>query len=76
MKKEYDFTKSKKNPYTKLLKSQVTMMVDKDTIAYFKTVANETGIAYQVLINIFLRECAQSHKRPSLKWVRTIQKKA
>ena len=75
MRKEYDFTKSKKNPYAKALKQQVTMLVDKEAIAYFKELAAETGIAYQLLINMFLRDCAESHKRPSLKWSRSAPKK-
>jgi uncharacterized protein (DUF4415 family) len=75
MRKEYDFTKSKKNPYSKALKQQVTMLVDKEAVAYFKELADETGIGYQLLINMFLRDCAESHKRPSLKWVKALPKK-
>lgn len=70
MKKEYDFSKSKKNPYVKALKKQITMLLDNDTVEYFKNLAQETGIAYQVLINMYLKECALSHKKPSLKWVK------
>lgn len=70
MKKEYDFSKSKKNPYVKVLKKQITMLLDNDTVEYFKNLAQETGIAYQVLINMYLKECAQSQKKPSLKWVK------
>jgi len=64
MRKEYDFSKSKKNPYAKHLKQQVTIRL----IEYFKTLAEESGIAYQVLINLFLRECATTHKKPVLRW--------
>jgi hypothetical protein len=71
MRKEYDFSKSKKNPYAKALKQQVTMLVDRETIAYFKELSGDTGIAYQLLINLYLKECAESLKRPSLKWVET-----
>jgi uncharacterized protein (DUF4415 family) len=60
MKKEYDFSKSKKNPYAKKTKQQVTILLDKEAVAYFKDLAVETGIAYQVLINLYLKECAQS----------------
>jgi uncharacterized protein (DUF4415 family) len=75
MRKEYDFKKSKKSPYPKALKQQVTMLVDKEAVAYFKELAEETGIGYQLLINMFLRDCAESHKRPSLKWVKTSARK-
>jgi len=75
MRKEYDFSKSKRNPYAKALKQQVTMLVDKEAISYFKELAAETGIAYQVLISMFLKDCADSHKRPSLKWAKNTPKK-
>jgi uncharacterized protein (DUF4415 family) len=68
MRKEYDFSKSKKNPYAKHLKQQVTIRLDKETVDYFKALANESGIAYQVLINMFLRECASTQKKPIIKW--------
>ncbi len=70
MKKEYDFKKMKgrKNPYSKRLKQQVTIRMGVDIIEYFKKLADETGIPYQNLINLYLRDCVQSHKKPSIKW--------
>jgi len=70
MKKEYDFTKmkGKKNPYAKNLKKAVTIRLDENVIDYFKAIANETDIPYQTLINLFLKDCAKSKKRPSTKW--------
>jgi len=70
MRKEYDFSKmrGRKNPYADRLKKQVTLRLGVDVIEYFKGLAEETGIPYQNLINLYLRECAQSSKRPSLKW--------
>ena len=70
MKKEYDFTKLKgrKNPYAKRLKKQITIRVGVDVLDYFKELAEETGIPYQNLINLYLRDCVVSKKRPSLKW--------
>ena len=68
MKKEYDFSKAKKNPYTSRLKRQVTIRLDAATVAYFKGLSDETGIPYQTLINLYLRECATTQKRLSLKW--------
>jgi len=71
MKKEYDFAKMKgrKNPYAKELKKQITIRVGVDVLEYFKGLAEETGIPYQNLINLYLRDCVVSKKRPSLKWV-------
>jgi len=68
MRNEYDFSNAKRNPYAGRLKKQVTIRLDEPTIDYFKDLAEETGIAYQALINLYLRECAASKKKPSLKW--------
>ena len=68
MEKEYDFSKSVKNPYAKALKKQVTLRLGVDVIEYFKQLAEETGIPYQNLINLYLRECAHSHKKLVLQW--------
>lgn len=46
MRKEYDFSKAKRNPYGKELKRQVTMRLDEATIQYFKELAKETGIPF------------------------------
>ncbi len=68
MRDEYDFSRSRKNPYAKLLKQQITIRIENETIDYFKGLATETGIPYQNLINLFLRECASSKKKPVVKW--------
>jgi len=65
MRKEYDFSKSRKNSYAKQLKSQITIRLDTEAVAYFKQMAAELGMPYQNLINLFLRDCAQQ-KRPPL----------
>jgi predicted DNA binding CopG/RHH family protein len=68
MLKNYDFSKSIKNPYVKKLKKQITIRVENDTIDYFKKIALDTDIPYQKLINLFLRDCAQQNKRPEINW--------
>ena len=68
MRKSYDFSKAKKNPYAKLLKKQVTIRLDVETVAYFKALSDESGVAYQTLINLYLRDCAESKRRLSMKW--------
>ena len=68
MRKEYDFSKARRNPYAKKLKKQVTIRLDSMTIDYFKSLSEETGIPYQSLINLYLRECAASGKKLNLKW--------
>ena len=68
MKAEYDFSKSKPNPYIKKLKKQITIRLDINTIDYFKKISEETGIPYQNLINLYLMECANKHKKPDFAW--------
>lgn len=68
MKKEYDFSKARKNPYAAKLKKQITIRLDAPTIKYFKKLAQETGIPYQNLINLYLRECVSDEKRPNIDW--------
>ncbi len=69
MRKEYDFSQMKghKNPYAKRLKRQVTIRMGIDIIEYFKKLAAESGIPYQNLINLYLMDCVQSHRKPTIK---------
>jgi predicted DNA binding CopG/RHH family protein len=68
MRKEYDFTNARPNPYAKRLKQSVTIRLEQPTIEYFKKLATETEIPYQTLINLYLRECAVTKKRPAVRW--------
>jgi len=65
MRAHYDFSKMKgrKNPYIKHLKQPVTMRLDRNTVSYFKSMSEETGIPYQSLINLYLRDCAVHHRK-------------
>ena len=62
--------KGKKNPHTKYLKQPVTMRLDKDTVGYFKSMFEETGIPYQSLINLYLRDCAANDRKVRMKWAK------
>ena len=68
MKKDYDFSKSRRNPYSKNLKKQITIKIETETIEYFKKMAAETGIPYQNLINLYLRDCTKNKKKLELIW--------
>jgi uncharacterized protein (DUF4415 family) len=68
MRKEYDFSSSRKNPYAKQLKKQITIRLDEDAIAYFKDISEEVGIPYQSLINLYLRDCVATHRKLNLSW--------
>lgn len=68
MKKRYDFSDAIKNPYAKRLKRSVTIRLDDSTVEYFKALAEETELPYQSLINLYLRDCAATRRKPSLTW--------
>jgi uncharacterized protein (DUF4415 family) len=68
MRKTYDFSAAKKNPYASQLKKQITIRLDEESITYFKGVSEKIGIPYQSLINLYLRDCAASHRKLSLNW--------
>ena len=68
MKKTYDFSRSVKNPYLRKPKKQLTIRLDEDTIDYFRSLSEESGIPYQSLINLYLRECASENRKLHLKW--------
>lgn len=68
MRKEYDFSNSKKNPYARKLKKQITIRIDEDTIEYFKKLSEETGIPYQNLMNLYLSDCADNKKKLNMEW--------
>lgn len=73
MRNRYDFSKGRPNPYAKRLKRQITLRLDEATIAYFRSLSEETAIPYQSLINLYLRECAASKKHLKLVWERAPQ---
>lgn len=68
MRKEYDFSPARKNPYAAQLKKQITIRLDEDSITYFKAISEDVGIPYQSLINLYLRDCAASHRKLDLNW--------
>lgn len=68
MRKEYDFSVARKNPYTSQLKKQITIRLDEESINYFKAISEQVGIPYQSLINLYLRDCAASHRKLNLNW--------
>jgi predicted DNA binding CopG/RHH family protein len=68
MREEYDFSAARKNPYAAQLKKQITIRLDEESITYFKTISEDVGIPYQSLINLYLRDCAASHRKLDLNW--------
>ena len=68
MRKHYDFSKARPNPYARLLKKPVTIRLDTVTVEYFKDLAKDAEIPYLTLINLYLRDCAATKRRLDLKW--------
>ncbi len=71
MKNEYDLStmKSRPNPYAKRLKKPVTLRISQDVLDYFQQLAEEMGVPYQTLINLYLRDCATTHRKLKFAWV-------
>ena len=68
MRDEYDFSKARKNPYATQLKKSNTIRLDEESVDYFKAISEEIRIPYQTLINLYLRDCATSHRKLNLQW--------
>jgi uncharacterized protein (DUF4415 family) len=70
MKKEYDLSKmrSRKNPYAARLKRQITLRLGEDVVEYFKAMAERTGMPYQNLIDMYLRDCLAQKRSPEVIW--------
>lgn len=68
MRDNYDFSDSIPNPYTKKLKKQITIRLDEGTTRYFEELAEKKGIPYQSLINLYLKDCADSHRYLTINW--------
>ncbi|MCK4577339.1 MAG: BrnA antitoxin family protein [Candidatus Marinimicrobia bacterium] len=68
MRKEYDFSKSKRNPYVKALKKQITIRIDEPTVEYFQSLAAQIGLPYQSLINLYLKDCAEHQRTLQMNW--------
>ncbi len=68
MREEYDFSDSKPNPYTQQLRRPVTIRLGVDVIDYFRAQAEETGIPYQTLINLYLRDCVRTQRKLEMQW--------
>ena len=74
MKAEYDLSKlkSRKNPYASRLKRPVTMRLSEDVVEYFKGMAQDAGVPYQSLINLYLRDCLAHKRRVQIKWPQAV----
>ena len=70
MKKEYDLStmEFRKNPYVAKLKKPVTIRLSEEVLSYFKQMADESGVPYQSLINLYLRDCVIQQRKMDISW--------
>ena len=68
LEKEFDFSKAVRNPYANRVKRTITINIDNSVYDYFKGQAQESGIPYQTLINMYLRDCVQNHREIDIQW--------
>ena len=68
MRRHYEFSKGRRNPYAARLKKQITIRLDEDTVRYFKGLSEDSGIPYQTLINLYLRDCAATRRKLAMRW--------
>ena len=73
MKPEYDLSKlkSRKNPYASKLKKPVTMRLSEDVVLYFKRMAEQAGVPFQSLINLYLRDCLAQNRKVQINWLKS-----
>lgn len=74
MKRNYDFSNAVKNPYARRLKKQLTIRLDIETVDYFQALSRELSLPYQTLMNMYLRDCATTRRRPE--WAMATRKGA
>ena len=65
MRKEYNIASlnPRRNPYYRKLREQAAVRIWPEVIAYFMAEARSTGIPYQTLINMYLKDCADKKKK-------------
>jgi len=70
MRKQYDFSKLRelKKSYAGKKKA-VGINLSPEVVDYFKALAQETGLPYQKLIDLYLLDCARKRKKLTMKWV-------
>ena len=66
MKKQYNFEKGQKNPYSEQLKKKVTLNLSEEVLNYFKLLSEETSVPYQTLINFYLLDCVKNKKKMNI----------
>lgn len=63
---------ARKNPYASKLEKSVTMRLSEDVVDYFKRMADEAGVPYQSLINLYLRDCIAQSRKVQINWPKAV----
>ncbi|MBQ4513942.1 MAG: hypothetical protein II969_13185 [Anaerolineaceae bacterium] len=58
-----DFSHAIRNPFAGRIKRQVTMNMNIKTLSYFQEMADQLGVPYQTLINLYLADCANNKRK-------------
>lgn len=70
MRDEYNIEElnPRKNPYVRKNKQQITINIDSEAIDFFRNMATKSGIPYQTLINLYLKDCAENNRMINISW--------
>ena len=68
MNDEYDFSRTRRNPYAAQLKKAVIIPLDADSAAYFQTLAEELHTTTEALIHQYLQDCVKQRRKPQHHW--------
>ena len=48
------------------------MRLSEDVVQYFKGMADEAGVPYQSLINLYLRDCLANGRKVQINWPQAV----
>ena len=68
LRKTYNKSFKKFSSFVIVNEKQVTIRMGQDVISYFKAMSEDTGIPYQSLINLYLKDCVSNHRKINLSW--------
>lgn len=64
MNDEYDFSRTRRNPYAAQLKQAVIIPLDADNFACFQPLAEELHTTTEALIHQYLQDCVKQQHKP------------
>jgi len=64
MNDEYDFSRTRRNPYAAQLKQAVIIPLDEDSAACFQPLAEGLHTTTEALIHLYLQNCVKQRRKP------------